>query len=267
MTNEHVAAVLTEIGTLLELQGESTFRSNAYHNGARAIEQLDVNVAELIRDGKLDEVRGIGEALREKITTLVTTGSLPYHDDLRSKTPAGLFDLLRIPGLGPKKVKSLFDLLKIDDLAKLKAACEAGTVASLKGFGAKTQQKILEGIAFLDQVGDRVRIDRAEALAQALMDGLKAAPGIIRMELCGSLRRRRETIKDIDLLVELRRRRADHATFRHSTPGRSGRRSWADQVERHGQQWRGGRTPRRHERRPPRRHRQGISFRLDVFHG
>ncbi|HTU89365.1 MAG TPA: DNA polymerase/3'-5' exonuclease PolX [Gemmataceae bacterium] len=201
MDKHQVAAILDEIGTLLELQGESPFRCNAYHNGARAIEQLEEDLATVVREGRLADVPSIGDTLREKITTLVTTGKLPFHDELRKKTPPGLFDILRIQGLGPKRVKTLYDQLGIDTLDKLAEACETGQVASLRGFGAKTQQKILEGIQFLRQTGERVRIDQAEALALPLLEGLRHAPGIQRMELCGSLRRRRETIRDIDILV------------------------------------------------------------------
>ena len=201
MDKHQVAAILDEIGTLLELQGESPFRCNAYHNGARAIEQLEEDLATVVREGRLSSVHGIGDTLREKITTLVTTGRLPFYEDLRKKTPAGLFDILRIQGLGPKRVKTLYDKLKIDTLDRLAEACEKGRVASLKGFGEKTQTKILEGIQFLRQMGQRVRIDQALALATRVLDGLRSAPGIIRMELCGSLRRRRETIADIDILI------------------------------------------------------------------
>jgi DNA polymerase (family 10) len=201
MTKEEVAAVLAEIGTLLELQGENPFRCNAYHNAARTIAQLETNLADLVAAGKLDDVPGIGETLRVKITTLVTTGQLPFYDDLKKKFPSGLLDMLRLPGVGPKKVKLLFDDLGIDSLDRLKAACEAGQVAALKGFGAKTQQKILEGLAFLGQVADRVRIDQALPLAERLLESLRQLAGIQRIELCGSLRRRKETIKDIDILI------------------------------------------------------------------
>ena len=201
MDKDRVAAALDEIGTLLELQGENPFRCNAYHNAARAIEQIETNLDDVVAQGKLGDIRGIGDTLQEKITTLVTTGSLPFHDDLRAKTPPGLLDMMRIQGLGPKKVKALYDQLGIDDLDKLKEACEAGQVAKLKGFGAKTQQKILDGIQFLSDMGDRVRIDQALPLALALLDGLRDAPGVIRIELCGSLRRRKETINDIDILI------------------------------------------------------------------
>jgi len=201
MDKEEVSSILSEIGTLLELQGENPFRCNAYHNASRAIAQLETNLNDVVAAGKLATVPGIGETLREKITTLVSTGHLPFYDDLKAKTPPGLLQMLRIQGMGPKKVKALHDLLGIDDLEKLKAACEEDRVAGLKGFGAKTQQKILEGLAFLNEGSDRVRIDQALPVAEKLLEGLREAPGIIRMELCGSLRRRRETIKDIDILV------------------------------------------------------------------
>ena len=201
MHKDEVAAVLDEIGTLLELQGENAFRCQAYHNAARALEQLPGDLADALKSGKVAEVRGIGETMLEKITALATTGRLPFLDMLREKSPPGLLEMLRVGGLGPKKVKALHDQLGVDDLDKLKAACEAGRVAVLKGFGAKTQQKILEGVEFLKQTADRVRIDQAEGVGLELLEALRGAPGVRRIELCGSLRRRKETVKDIDLLV------------------------------------------------------------------
>jgi DNA polymerase (family X) len=201
MDKAQVAAVLDEIGTLLELQGENAFRCNAYHNAARTIQQLETDLAETVAQGKLTDIPGIGETLRDKITALVQTGHLPFYEDLRQKTPPGLLEMLRLPGIGPKKVKALHDQLGLDTLDKLKAACDSGQVAELKGFGAKTQQKIVEGLSFLDQMGQRVRLDQALPLARALFATLEKLPGVIRIELCGSLRRQRETIKDIDLLV------------------------------------------------------------------
>ncbi|HEV3440347.1 MAG TPA: DNA polymerase/3'-5' exonuclease PolX [Gemmata sp.] len=201
MTKDEVAASLDEIGTLLELKGENAFRCNAYHNAARTIQQLEGDLKQLVIEQKLGEVRGIGATLQEKISTLVTTGQLPFLEDLRASIPAGMVEMLRIPGLGPKKIIALHDSLGLDTIEKLKAACERGEVAKLKGFGAKTQQKILEGIAFLGQVGNRVRIDLALPLGLTLLDQIRKLPGVIRSELCGSLRRRRETAKDIDILV------------------------------------------------------------------
>lgn len=201
MTKEEVAVVLEEIATFLEIKGESSFRSNAYRNGARAVIQMEGDISDIVQQGKLVGVPGIGDTLRDKITTLVTTGSLPYYEDLRASIPAGLVQMLRIPSLGPKKVKALHDTLKIGTLDELKAACEQGTVAKLKGFGEKTQAKILEGIQFLGEVGNRVRIDQALPIGLALLEFLRKQPGVIRAELGGSLRRRRETAKDIDLLA------------------------------------------------------------------
>jgi DNA polymerase (family 10) len=201
MTKDEVAAALDEIGTLLELKGENSFRCNAYHNAARIVQQLEGDLNQLVADKKLGEVRGIGDTLQEKITTLVTTGRLPYLEDLRASIPPGVVQMLRLPGLGPKKVKALHETLKINTIEELKTACEQGVVAKQKGFGEKTQQKILEGIAFLGQVGNRVRLDLALPLGLALLAQVKEMPGVIRAEVCGSLRRRRETAKDIDILA------------------------------------------------------------------
>lgn len=205
MDKDQIAAILDECGTLLEIQGENPFRCNAYHNAARAIQQLETNLADVIAEGKLEEIPGIGSTMRDKIVTMVKTGALPFYDELKKKVPAGLLAMLRIPGLGPKKAKTLYEQLGIDTVEKLQAACENNTVAELKGFGAKTQAKILEGIAFLGQGGERVRIDQALPLAEALLAGLRGSPGLLRMELCGSLRRRRETIRDIDILVSAKK--------------------------------------------------------------
>ncbi len=201
MDKSEVAAVLEEIALLLELQGENPFRANAYAKAGRAIAQLEENVADVIQAGTLDKIPGVGETLREKITTLVTTGNLPFYDDLKAKTPPGWLQMLRLPGMGPKKVKALSDNLGIDDLDKLKAACESGAIAKLKGFGAKTQKNILEGLAFIDQMGNRVRIDQAMLIAEPLLEAIRKLPGVHRVECCGSIRRRKETIKDIDILV------------------------------------------------------------------
>jgi len=201
MDKEQVAVILDEIGTLLELQGENSFRCLAYKNAARAIEQMEGALGTAIEAGKLGEIRGIGETLQEKITTLAKTGHLPFYEDLRAKVPAGLLDMLRIPGLGPKKAKVLHDELGIKSIEELKKACEADQVAGLKGFGAKTQKKILEGIGFLKEGSGRVRLDQALSLAEFVLEEMKKGPGIQRIELCGSLRRRKETIKDIDILI------------------------------------------------------------------
>lgn len=200
MTNSQIAALIDEIGTLLELKGENPFRSNSYHAAARAIDQVTDDIAARVRGGDLGHIPGVGEAIREKIEALVNTGAIPQLEELRAATPPGLLQMLRLPGMGPKKVKSLFDT-GIKDLQELKAACDAGTVAKLKGFGPKSQQNILDGLAFLERVGGRIRIDIADALAEPIVAMLRSLKGVKRVEACGSLRRRKETIGDLDFLV------------------------------------------------------------------
>ncbi|VTR96630.1 DNA polymerase/3'-5' exonuclease PolX [Tuwongella immobilis] len=201
MTKEEVAAHLELIGTLMELRGDDAFRTKAYHGAARTIEQLEGDFDTLIATGKLAKVRGIGETLREVILSLAKTGTADVLEELRAVTPPGLIAMLRIPGLGPKKVRALNTSLGIDSLETLRVACIGGKVAGLKGFGEKTQQKILDGLTFIESVGERVRIDQSLPLGLMLLERIRALPGVLRAELCGSLRRRRETSKDIDLLV------------------------------------------------------------------
>ncbi len=154
----------------------------------------------MIADGSLAEVPGIGATMLAKITQLATTGSLPSFEDLKRATPPGLVALLRVPGLGPKKIKLLHDELKVESLADLRAAGESGQIAALKGFGGKTEAKILEGIDFLESVGDRVLQSTARRLIAPIFAAVRAHPGVIRAEVCGSLRRRAETIGDLDIL-------------------------------------------------------------------
>jgi DNA polymerase (family X) len=201
MTKSEVAAALDEIGTLLEVKGENPFRAQAYHKAATAVEQLEGDLQENLETGKLAQVRGIGQTTLETIGTLLRAGEHPFLNRLRQEAPAGLIDLLKLPGLGTKKVHVLHQELGVTDLASLQQACESNRVAGLKGFGAKTQQKLLEGISFLSQAGQRVRIDQALPAATELLDRLKRLPGVVRSEVCGSLRRRKETIGDIDLLI------------------------------------------------------------------
>ncbi|MSR31834.1 MAG: DNA polymerase/3'-5' exonuclease PolX [Gemmataceae bacterium] len=201
MTNDQVASALSEIAVLMELLGENSFRVNAYHNASRAVAQLGGDIATLVKEGTLNGVAGIGATMQEKITTLVTQGKLPYLEELKGKVPAGLLEMLRVGGLGPKKVMALHKELGIDSLEKLKASCNQGEVAKLKGFGEKTQAKILEGIQFLSTVAGRVRLDEAQVTAAAFLQLLEKVPGMQKIEVCGSLRRRNETVRDIDILI------------------------------------------------------------------
>ena len=201
MTKNEMADVLGEIGVLLELKGENPFKTRAYANAARTVESLTEPLDQLVAGGRLAEIPGIGEALRKKITELVTTGRLGYHDDLKASFPTGLLALLEVPGLGPKKVKALHDTLGIHSLDTLEVACQAGKVAALTGFGDKTQAKILAGIELRRTYASRHLLSDALAAADPILDQLRAHADVIRCSTAGSLRRFKETIGDLDFVV------------------------------------------------------------------
>ena len=201
MDKERVAEILVEIGTLLELKGENPFKTRAYQNGARIIEGLNEPLQKLVAEERLGELKGIGDALQQKITELVTTGKLKYYDELKASVPAGLVAMLDIPSLGPKKIIALNKHLGVDSIEKLEAACKAGKVAELDGFGEKTQTKLLEGIAHRRLYAQRSRLDDALDAAEPVLDSLRQHPDVIRCSTAGSLRRWRETIGDVDFLV------------------------------------------------------------------
>src|SRR5258708_9271124 len=147
MEKDRVADVLNEIAILLELKGENPFKSRAYTNAARTIENLAEPLSRIVAENRLSEIKGIGEALQKKITELVTTGRLIYYEELKAATPPGLLAMLDIPGIGPKKVKAVHDELGLKTVEELEQACRDGRVAQLKGFGGKTATNICEEIA------------------------------------------------------------------------------------------------------------------------
>ncbi|MFN3409785.1 MAG: DNA polymerase/3'-5' exonuclease PolX [Limisphaerales bacterium] len=201
MNKDEVAEILINIGTLLELKGENPFKTRAYHNAARAIESVSEPLDKLIAEDRLGEIKGIGEALQEKITTLVTTGRLPYYEELRASVPKGLVDMLEIPGLGPKKLRALNQELGIENVEQLEQACKEGKVAQLAGFGEKTQQNLLEGIHRRRAYASRHLLADALLVAGPLLEQLRQHPAVIRCDMAGSLRRHKEVIGDIDLLA------------------------------------------------------------------
>ena len=201
MNKDQVAEILAEIGTLLELKGENPFKTRAYANAARILEGLSEPLDQLIAEDRLGEIKGIGEGLQKKITELVTTGKLGYYDELRASVPAGLRTMLTIPGLGPKKVKALYEKLGVETIEQLEAACKAGRVATLDGFGEKTQSKIVEGIQFRRTYASRHLLSDALAVAEPILENLRAHRVVIRCSAAGSVRRFKEIIGDIDLLV------------------------------------------------------------------
>ena len=201
MDKEQVAELLVEIGTLLELKGENPFKTRAYANAARAIENLTEPLARVVEEKRLGDIKGIGDGLRQKITELVTTGHLKYYEDLKASLPDGLTEMLQVPGVGPKKVKALYDKLGIDSIEKLEAACRDGRVAGLDGFGEKSQTKIIEGIQLRRQFASRHRLSVALGAAEPILERLREHPDVVRCSTAGSLRRWKEVIGDIDFLA------------------------------------------------------------------
>ena len=202
MTKNEIADVLNEIGVLMELKGENPFKIRAYQSGARALEAIEeAELARLIAEEKLGTLKGFGEALVQKVTELHTTGRLEFFEKLKASVEPGLVEMLQIPGLGPKKIKALHDKLGIASIAALSEACAAGRVAELEGFGEKTQEKIVTGIKNREAYGRRHLWWDAWAIAEPIVQGLRALPAVSRAEAAGSLRRGMETVGDLDFIV------------------------------------------------------------------
>ncbi|MFM8223325.1 MAG: helix-hairpin-helix domain-containing protein, partial [Planctomycetaceae bacterium] len=184
---------------LLEIQGANPFRVRAYRNAARIVGDLAEQVATVVGDParKLDEIPGIGADLAAKITILAKTGVLPQLEEVRRQVPPGVWQMTRIPGLGPKKAAALHKELGLTTLEQLRAACEAGQVAGLKGFGKKTQQAILEGLEQVATAGQRLLLAEVEPVALELVAALREVPGVGQVEPAGSFRRRRESVGDL----------------------------------------------------------------------
>lgn len=202
MTNDDIAAAFEEVADLLEFEGANAFRVRAYRNAARALRDLGEPVAAIVADPsrQLAQIPNIGQGAAEKIEAMLESGRLAALEELREKYPASLLKLLRIPGLGPKKAAALYHELNIVDLDQLQAACEAEQVRGLKGFGPKSEQQILAGLAIADSTDRRLLWADADLLVQALREHLQAAP-IERLEFAGSYRRAQDTVGDIDILA------------------------------------------------------------------
>jgi DNA polymerase (family 10) len=198
--NIDVARIFDEIADLLEIQGGNQFRIRAYRTAARTMETLTVPAASLAREGRLDELPGIGSDLAEKITVILETGSLPLLQELTAAIPESLAQMLRIPGLGPKRAKQIYDRLGITTLEALEGAASSGRLRVLPGIKEATEQKILRGIAELRGRAGRWRLAEADAYVRPLLAHLKGAAAA-RVEVAGSFRRRKDTVGDIDILV------------------------------------------------------------------
>jgi DNA polymerase (family 10) len=203
MQNSDIGRLLDEVADLLEISAANPFRVRAYRNAARTVRDHPDPLDELVRGGEFDltDLPSIGGGIAAEITALVTTGTLPQRQELAAKVPAGLLDLLRMPGLGPKRVKLLHDELKVNTVADLGRALKAGKVAKLPGFGPKLLEKIQAGVAGGGETPSRMRLHEAEQYARAIVEYLKAGGGIEAIEVAGSFRRRRDTIADLDIVV------------------------------------------------------------------
>ena len=192
---------MERIALLLELKGENPFKVRAYRQGAETVLAMEGDVVELAKNDELKGIKGIGDALRDKLGELAKTGSLGFYENLKKEFPETVFALFEIQGLGPKKIKAMYDALGVDSLEKLKAACEEGKVAGLPGFGAKTQTKILEGMAANEKFADRYLYGSIGNLVEGILETLRLHPEISRVAVAGSYRRAKETLGDLDFLV------------------------------------------------------------------
>ena len=203
MQNADMARLLGEVADLLEISAGNPFKVRAYRNAARTVADHPDPIAELVQGGEFDltDLPGIGDGIAKEITALVETGSLPQRQQLAATIPPGLLDLLRISGLGPKRVRLFYEELKVQSVDDLKAALEAGKIAKLAGFGPKLLDKIREGVAGAATGPKRIVLHEAEQYARAIVDYLKAGGGIEEIDVAGSFRRRKETIGDLDIVV------------------------------------------------------------------
>ena len=201
ISREEVAQTLREIALLLELKGENPFKIRAYRNGAEMALSYSGDFIGKARDSQLGTIKGFGAALAQKVHELVDTGTLEYHQNLRSEFPDTLFELFEIQGLGPKKIKLLFDHLGVTSVQELRAVCESGAASELKGFGKKTTDKILEAISFKESNADRFTLGEVMPLVKVLREKLSEHPSVHQCNTAGSVRRGKETVHDIDFIV------------------------------------------------------------------
>jgi len=201
VTNARIADVLSQIGTLLEIKGENPFKVRAYERAAEAVRSLSEELSQIREENDLRSVAGVGAGIGQKIEELLDTGECKHHQELLEEFPASVFDMLRIPGVGPKTVKLLLEREGISTVEELEEAAAAGRLRGLPGMGEKTEQEMLRGIARVREYSKRINLGLAWSIAEAVMAQLREQAPVDRMEPAGSLRRMKETIGDIDILV------------------------------------------------------------------
>jgi DNA polymerase (family X) len=199
--NFEIASLLLEIADILEIRNENAFRVRAYRKGAQAIEALPEDLASIATRGELLNIPGIGKDLAAKIQECLACGQIAYLEELRREIPAGVVQLMRIQGLGPRTARQLFDQMGVDSIEKLEALCLAHKLAGLPGIKAKTEENILKGIQVWRSGRERMPIGTALGIAEGVVGRLRELPSVRELAVAGSLRRRRETVKDIDILV------------------------------------------------------------------
>ncbi len=201
VTKADVARALDNVAAMLEITGDNPFRIRAFENGARAIEDLSGDLAKLVETGELLEVRGVGKSIFADVKAMLETGTFDEYEKLKAKVPAGVLDMLRVTGMGPKKVKAVYDKLGVKSIEELEQAGRDGKLAVLPGFGEKTQLNILNAIARYRKYAQRFLFSTSYDEASAILDAVRAVPGVKQAIIGGSLRRSRETIGDIDILA------------------------------------------------------------------
>jgi DNA polymerase (family X) len=201
MTNAEVAALLDDIGDMLEILGDNPFRIRAHHRAANSIRSTAEDVTVLARDGKLAELPAVGKGLADRVTELISTGKMGFYEELKTRVPPRLLELMSVPGVGPKKAKLLYEELRITDVDELLLAAKEGRVQALKGMNAKTEANIIKGIELLRTGRERMLLSEAWPVAKGFVDALRAHQDVAAADYAGSLRRMKETIGDIDILA------------------------------------------------------------------
>ncbi len=201
ITNEEIAEIFGKIAEILEIKGENPFKIRAYSNAARIINQLQENLQAMAEKGELPKISGIGSDLSLKIKELITTGHLAYYDELKSSVPEGLFELMKLRGLGPKKARSLYDILNIKNIDELEGAISNNRIAGIEGFGDKTVENLKQSIIEYRSFKERFLYYEAEPEAEAIVFYLKNSGFVLNAEVAGSLRRKLETVGDIDIVA------------------------------------------------------------------
>lgn len=202
LSNQKIADTFEQLADLLEFTGANPFRLKAYRNGARTIREWNESIDSLVKaEADLTAIDGIGKGVAEKCRELIETGSLKQLDEILESVPQTVLDLMKVPKLGPKKAATLFNELKISNLTELRAACEAGKVRQLSGFGEKTEQAILDGIQIADAANQRILWAKADRWVNRLKDHFASCSVIEKLEFAGSYRRGKETVGDLDILI------------------------------------------------------------------